>query len=62
MYVDELTDGQWKSGTSAPTGHELGPTELKHLPLPASVRDEVTLKLSMGIPTESILEGKHMIN
>ena len=63
MYVDELTDESVEVRyISAHTGHELGPTELKHLPLPASVRDEVTLKLCMGIPTERILEGKHMIN
>jgi len=54
--------GQWKSGTSQPTLVTSLVLLLKHLPLPASVRDEVTLKLCMGIPTERILEGKHMIN
>ena len=42
----------------AHTGHDLGCSELKHLPLPGNTKQEVAVKLSMGIPPERILEGK----
>ena len=42
--------------TSAHT-HELGPGELKHLPLPQSTKQEVAMKISLGVPTERILDG-----
>ena len=43
---------------SAHMNHQLGSAELSHLPLPLSTRDEVALKVSKGISTERILEGK----
>ena len=59
MYVDELMDGSVQvQYIPAHTGHDLGCSELKHLPLPANTKQEVAVKLSMGIPPERILEGK----
>lgn len=42
---------------SAHTGHDLGPQELKFLPLPQSTKEAVSMKISQGIPTERILKG-----
>ena len=38
-------------------GHELGPNELKYLQLPKSTKEEVSVKISIGIPLERILQG-----
>ena len=57
MYVNELENGHISvQYVSAHTGHELGPQELKHLPLPKSTKEEVATKMSMEIPAERILE------
>ena len=45
---------------SAHTGHDLGPQELKYLPLPSSTKQEVSMKISMGITAERILSGTYM--
>ena len=59
MYVDELENGQVSVHyVSAHTGHDLGPQKLKHLPLPNSTKEEVSLKIGMGIPPERILQGR----
>ena len=60
MYVDELADGSVQvQYIPAHTGHDLDCSELKHLPLPEDTKQEVAVKLSMGIPPERlILEGK----
>ena len=59
MYVDELKDGQITvEYVSAHTGHDLGPQELKYLPLPNSTKQDVSTKISLGIPPDRILEGK----
>ena len=59
MYVNELKDGQITvKYVSAHTGHDLGPQEVKYLPLPESTKQEVSTKISMGIPPERILQGK----
>ena len=39
------------------TGHKPDCMELKFLPLPESTKEEVSLKLSQGIPTKRILQG-----
>ena len=39
------------------TGHKPDCNELKFLPLPESTKEEVSLKLSQGIPTKRILQG-----
>lgn len=58
MYVDKLKNDQVRvEYVSAHTGHDLGPQELKYLPLPESTKQEVTMKISMGIPPERILKG-----
>ena len=58
MYVTEFTDGHIEvKYISAHTAHELGTSELPHLPLPKGVKEEVALKISMGIPSERIMEG-----
>lgn len=58
MYVDERTNGQVNvKYVSAHTGHELGPNELKFLQLPKSTKEDVSMKISMGIPPERILQG-----
>ena len=38
--------------------HVLGPSEDAYIPLPKSVREEIALKLSRGIPPDRIMEGK----
>ena len=58
MYVDELKDGNISvTYISAHTGHDLGPQELKFLPLPQSTKEAVSMRISQGIPTERILKG-----
>lgn len=58
MYVNEFTDGHVDlTYISAHTNHELGAKELPHLPLPDSVKKEVALKVSKGIPSERIQDG-----
>ena len=59
IYVDELKDqGHVRiEYISAHTGHDLGPQELKYLPLPNTTKQEVAMKVSMGVPTERILKG-----
>ena len=59
MYVDEFVDGHIEVNyIPAHTGHDLGSTEMKHLPLPESTKETVAVKLSLGIPPERILTGK----
>ena len=61
MYVDELKNGEITvKYISAHTGHDLGPQELKYLPLPESTKEEVSMKISLGIPPERILQGMYM--
>ena len=58
MYATAFTDGHVEvKYISAHTAHELGTSELPHLPLPKGVKEEVALKISMGIPSEQIMEG-----
>lgn len=58
MYATEFKDGHVEvKYISAHTGHELGMPELPHLPLPNSVKEEIAVKINMGIPPERIMEG-----
>lgn len=60
MHVDVLKNGQiilLFSIISAHTGHELGSQELKFLPLLQRTKEEVSTKISLGIPSERILQG-----
>ena len=58
MYVDEFADGHVEvTHIPAHTGHELGPSEIKQLPLPYSTKEAVVEKLSLAIPPTRILDG-----
>lgn len=58
MYVTEFTDHHIEvTHISAHTGHELGTSELQFLHLPESTKKAVSQKISLGIPTEGILDG-----
>ena len=57
MYVDEHGDGHVSVNYISVHTHDLGPQELKHMPLPESTKEEVTMKISLGVPPERILEG-----
>ena len=58
MYVDQLQSGKVAVRyVSAHIGHELGPQELRYLLLPNSTKEEVSLKMIMGVPAQSILQG-----
>lgn len=58
MYTDEYEDGKVSVRyISAHTGHDLGPQEIKFLPLPESTKEQVAIKISAGIPVQRILQG-----
>ena len=58
MYVNEYDDGHVEvTYITAHTNHELDAAELPHLPLPDSVKKEVAMKVSKGIPPERIQDG-----
>ena len=63
MYVKHyLTTGKIEvEYTYTHTNHSPGVAELKHLPLPASVRDEIKEKFSQGVTLERIMDGMHII-
>ena len=46
---------------SAHSNHDLGSTELPYLPLPKGVKEEIAVKISLGIPPERIMEGEYTI-
>lgn len=59
MYVNQFKNGAIAvEYISAHTGHDLGPQEIKHLPLPNSIKKEVSKKISLGITPKRILQGK----
>lgn len=61
MYVDEYSKGHVEvTYISAHTNHELGASELPHLPLPESVKEEVAMKVSIGISPERIQKGNNL--
>ena len=43
---------------TAHTGHELGTSELAFLPLPKGTKEAISLKISLGIGMERIMDGK----
>ena len=60
MYVTEYLDGKVEvKYISAHSNHDLGNTELPHLSLPKGVKEEIAIKLSLGIPPERIMDGKY---
>ena len=59
MYVNKFQDGHVElTYVKGHTGHELGVCELPHLSIPASIRETIAMKISLGIPAERIMEGK----
>ena len=53
MYVNKFQDGHVElTYVKGHTGHELGVCELPHLSIPASIRETVAMKISLGIPAE----------
>jgi len=59
MYVNEFKDGHVEvTYIKGHTGHELGVWELPHLSIPASIKETVAMKVSLGVPPERIMEGK----
>ena len=61
LYVDQYEDGHVGVTYISAHTHQLGPSELKHLPLPQSTKDEIAMKISHGVPTERILEGNILV-
>ena len=58
MYVDFYDDGcVTATHVTRHTKHQPGPHEDMYLPLPKSIREEIAIKLSNGIPAERIMEG-----
>jgi len=64
MYVDNFSDGHViVEYIPAHTGHTLyHKEELHNLPLPASSKEEVAMKLSLGVNPSRILSGKHLLH
>ena len=61
MYDTEFHDGHVEvKCISAHTSHELGTTELPYLPLPKGTKEEIAIKLTMGI-SEKIMDGNGKI-
>lgn len=59
IYVDYHEDGHVTvTHVTGHTNHEPGLHEDKYLPLPRSIREEIAIKLSNGIPDDRIMEGK----
>ena len=58
MYVDYYEEGHVTAvHVTGHTNHQPGPHEDMYLPLPKSIREEIAIKLSNGIPAERIMEG-----
>ena len=61
MHINEFEDGHVEvTYIRGYTGHELGICDLPHLSIPASIRETVAMKISLGIPAERIMEDKKM--
>ena len=63
MYVNHFTNGHVEvKYIPAHTGHGVTYSELKHLSLPGSAKEEVATKLSLGVNPSRILSGKQLIS
>lgn len=59
MYVDYCQDGHVTvTHITAHTNHTPGRDEDKYLPIPKTIREEIAIKVSNGIPTERIMDGE----
>ena len=62
IYVNCYNDGHVTvTHVTAHTNHQPGHHEDMYLPLPKSIKDEIAIKLSNGIPAEKIMEGMYCI-
>ena len=58
MYVTELQSGAVQvMYVSAHSNHETGEKEDAFIPLPTSSKENIAMKISIGIPIERIMEG-----
>ena len=57
MYVTRTSNAVSVKYITTHTNHDLSLQQAKHLPLPKDVKDGITIKLSLGIPTDRILDG-----
>ena len=63
MYVTRLKSGKIDvKYISAHSNHNPGKEEDAFLPVPTSAKEEVAMKLSLGIPTERIMHGIYECN
>jgi len=60
MYVTKLRSGKINvKYVAAHSNHTLGKEEDAFLPLPASTKEEIAMKLSLGISIERIMDGTY---
>ena len=58
MYVTKFKAGNIEvKYISAHSNHTIGPSEDAFLPLPTSTKEEIAIKLSLGISIERIMDG-----
>ena len=58
IYVTKFKSGKVEvKYVSAHSNHTTGPTEDAFLPLPATTKEEIAMKLSVGISIERIMDG-----
>ena len=58
MYVTKFNSGRIEvKYISAHSNHTPGPGEAGFLPLPVSTKEEIAMKLSLGISVERIMDG-----
>jgi len=62
MYATYASDGSVRvKYVTSHTNHDLSLEQSKFLPLPKDVKDDIAIKLNMGIPIERILDGKYTL-
>lgn len=58
IYVTKFKSGKVEAKyISAHSNHTTGPTKDMFLPLPATTKEEIAMKLSLGISIEQIMDG-----
>ena len=61
MYVTKFNSGKIEvKYISAHSNHAPGPSEAGFLPLPVSIKEEIAMKLSLGISIERIMDGMYV--
>ena len=60
MYATHASDRSVRvKYVTSHTNHDLSLEQSKFLPLPKDMKDDIAIKLNMGIPIERILDGKY---